>query len=286
VNHSFNLFTLSAELNSQIEHFPPLLAPFGDFKMTNSAQSLLFQKIGSITTEKPLIVFSQQENRKTGIIVGENIWKWRLADFYQNESHKLFDDLMSKIVQYLAVKQDKSQFRIITKNKYLENESVIFEGEVYNDSYELINSSEISLVVSDTKGKKYPFVLGKTSSAYRLDAGIFPPGSYTYEATTRLSDKVQKIAGKFLVSEIKLEFAVTQADHQLLRTLSKSTNGQYFPKEKFDEIGAILLKSEKLKPVIYNYAAFDEAIHLKWICILLLLLLSVEWFLRKWAGGY
>lgn len=285
-NRNFTLFTLSPALVSQVEKFPPLLSPFGDFKVSPGSQSLLNQRIGSINTENPLILFGQNGNRKTGTILGENCWKWRLADFNQNNTSKNFDELFSKIVQYLAVKQDKSQFRIITKNKYQENEPVLFEGEIYNDSYELINTAEVNVVVSNSKGKKYQFTLGKTDNAYRLDAGVFPPGNYVYEASAKFGEKTLKANGKFVVSEIKLELINNTADHQLLRTLSASTKGQFYTLKNYQEIAEKLLNTEQLKPVIYNYTTFDEAIHLKWIFGLILFLLTLEWFIRKWGGAY
>lgn len=285
-NRNFTLFTLSPTLVSQLEKFPPLISPFGDFKVSPGSQSLLNQKIGSINTENPLVLFGQNGNRKTGTILGENCWKWRLADFNQNNTTKNFDELFSKIVQYLAVKQDKSQFRILTKNKYQENEPVIFEAEIYNDSYELINTAEVNVVISNSKGKKYQFTLGKTDNAYRLDAGVFPPGNYVYEANAKFGEKTLKANGKFVVSEIKLELINNTADHQLLRTLSASTNGQYYTVKNYQDIAQKLLNTEQMKPVIYNYSTFDEAIHLKWIFGLILLLLALEWFIRKWGGAY
>jgi hypothetical protein len=285
-NRNFTLFTLSPTLVSQLEKFPPLISPFGDFKVSPGSQSLLNQKIGSINTENPLVLFGQNGNRKTGTILGENCWKWRLADFNQNNTTKNFDELFSKIVQYLAVKQDKSQFRILTKNKYQENEPVLFEAEIYNDSYELINTAEVNVVVSNAKGKKYQFTLGKTDNAYRLDAGVFPPGNYVYEANAKFGEKTLKANGKFVVSEIKLELLNNTADHQLLRALSASTNGQYYTLKNYQDIAQKLLNTEQMKPVIYNYSTFDEAIHLKWIFGLILLLLALEWFIRKWGGAY
>lgn len=285
-NRNFTLFTLSPSLTAQIERFPPLIAPFGEYKISAGSQSLLFQKIGSINTEKPLILFGQNGNRKTGTILGENCWKWRLADFNQNNNTKNFDELFSKIVQYLAVKQDKSQFRVDTKIKIQENESVIFEAELYNDSYELINTSDVLVDVFNSKGKKYQFALGKTDKGYRLDAGVFPPGNYKYEASVKIGEKQMKAKGNFVVSEIRLESINRMADHQLLRTLSSITKGQFYSENSFSEIAQVFLNNPPLKPTIYNYSSFDEAIHLKWILALLVLLLTIEWFIRKWGGAY
>ncbi len=43
---------------------------------------------------------------------------------------------------------------------------------------------------------------------------------------------------------------------------------------------------ESVKPVIYNTTQTRPVIHLKWLFFLLLGLLSLEWFLRRYFGGY
>ena len=134
--------------------------------------------------------------------------------------------------------------------------------------------------------KKYQFALGKTDKGYRLDAGVFPPGNYKYEASVKIWEKQMKAKGNLVVSEIRLESINSMADHQLLRTLSSITKGQFYSENSFSEIAQVFLNNPPLKPTIYNYSSFDEAIHLKWILALLVLLLTIEWFIRKWGGAY
>jgi len=45
-------------------------------------------------------------------------------------------------------------------------------------------------------------------------------------------------------------------------------------------------KSETIKPVLYEQRSTRPLIDLKWIFFLLLFLLSLEWFIRKWQGAY
>ncbi|OQX76814.1 MAG: hypothetical protein B6D64_09275 [Bacteroidetes bacterium 4484_276] len=74
-NEDFALFTLNTETQKAIESFPPLVVPFGEYKMLNSANPLFYQQIGSLETNYPLVVFNQTLINKTGVIAGEGIWR-------------------------------------------------------------------------------------------------------------------------------------------------------------------------------------------------------------------
>jgi hypothetical protein len=95
-------------------------------------------------------------------------------------------------VMYLSVKGDKSFFRVKAGNTFLESEPVEFTAEVYNKSYELINDPEVSLMISDENGRNYPFVMTKTGKNYFLNAGNFPAGDYTVEASV-MTGKEQRV---------------------------------------------------------------------------------------------
>ena len=57
-------------------------------------------------------------------------------------------------------------------------------------------------------------------------------------------------------------------------------------KTDFEKLSATILANEDLRNVIYEETWFKEAIHLKWLFALILLLLSIEWFVRKRGGAY
>jgi hypothetical protein len=282
----FPLFTLSEALREYIPKLPALESPFGTYKTSTSAVPLLTQEIGIIKTREPLVLFNQVGEKKIGIIAGEGIWRWRLQDFQEHGNSDIFNELISKIVQYLSVKQDKSQFRIISRNNFQENQPIEFEAEVYNQSYELINSPEVNLDIENAQGRKYPFSFSKTSTAYRLNAGILPPGEYKYTAKTKLADKVLSQSGSFSVSPLVLEASNTTADHQILFKLAEKHGGEMIYPSQLDKLASKILAREDIKPVIYNPQKLVDLVELKWIFFILLFLLSAEWFLRKRNGAF
>jgi len=54
----------------------------------------------------------------------------------------------------------------------------------------------------------------------------------------------------------------------------------------FEKIADDIQAQNQLKPILYDTFLTESAINLKWIFFLILILLSAEWFLRKYLGGY
>jgi hypothetical protein len=285
-NKGFSLFTVDDQFNETSSIFPPLTTPFASYKLSNSATTLFNQKLGNVTSNDPLVVFNTVGNRKFEIICGEGLWQWYLGNYQEKQNHEVFNEFISKSIQYVASKDNKSLFRVNCNNVYEESEEIEFDAELYNESYELINDKEVSISISNSKGKQFNFAFIASGNSYQLNAGNFPPDNYTFTATANSGGKTFSFAGKFIVKALFSELTQTVANHQLLNQISNKTQGKlYYPKQ-VEQLVDELLNSDKIKPVVFNQKQLNDAIQLKWILILLLSLLSIEWFLRKYFGSY
>lgn len=282
----FSLFTLDENMRRMLQRFPPLNAPFGEYTASGSAQTLFNQRIGSVETQNPLLLFNDVSGRKTGVLVGDGIWKWRIRDFEENGSHEIFDAMLSKVVQFLALKTDKSLFRVSSKNRYSEDEAVVFNAELYNETYETINEPEVDLTITDEAGKRFEYKFNRTDNAYRLNAGSFKEGNYRYKAQVSNGGKVLESSGQFMVAAQKLETTRTTADHGLMYKIANGSGGELFYPRELDKLAEAIKARDDIRNVIYEQTWFKEAIHLKWIFFLILALLSIEWFVRKRNGAY
>lgn len=283
---NFNLFTTSEDFARELSVFPPLTAPFGDFNVEADGQVFLYQRIGRIDTRFPLLVMGESEGQRQGVLCAEGIWKWRLFDYLQHQNHEVFNELISKSVQYISVKEDKRRFRVsLSKNIFNENEQVLFDAELYNSSYELVNEPDVSMVITDGSGKEFNFVFNKTGRAYSLNAGFLPVGNYNYKANVFSNGENLSFSGQFSVEPIQLEVYETAADHGLLRLLSEKFGGQMVYPSQLSSVND-LLEQQNIKPIIYETSKTRSVINLKWIFFLLLGLLSAEWVLRRYFGAY
>lgn len=287
-NTNFNLFTIDDELRQSLPNFAPLLAPFGDFKESTNAQVLLYQRIGKIDTKYPLLLFGEENNTKIGILCAEGLWKWRLFDFLQHKNHNLFDEVLSKTFQYLTLKEDKRKFRIsLTKNIFNENEEIFFDAELYNESYELINEPDVTIVITNEAGENFNFTFNRNNSrSYTLNAGYFPVGNYRFRGVVMSAGQQLDYNGQFSVRPVQLEVYETTANHGLLKLLSQEYGGALYYPEQIASIAEQIKSKGTILPTIYETSKTRSVINLKWIFFILLGLLTLEWFLRRYYGTY
>jgi hypothetical protein len=204
-----------------------------------------------------------------------------MRDFSEHTNHNLFNELISKSVQYLSVKSDKSFFRISAPKTINENENIELGAEVYNKSYELITDPDVTLTLTNTEGKKFNYTFSKTSNSYKLNIGILPFGEYKYEAKVKINGELFVKQGGLIVKEIVSEKINTVADHQLLFSMAKRTGGKLFYKNQIDQLENEILKNDKIKPITYSQNNTLTLIDLKWLFWLILFFLTVEWYFRK-----
>ncbi|MCC6726880.1 MAG: hypothetical protein IT258_20425 [Saprospiraceae bacterium] len=283
---NFSLFTIDENLRRNLPNFNPLTAPFGDFQARGDTQVLLYQRIGKVDTKYPLLLFGEENGVKLAVLAAEGLWRWRLFDYLQHQNHDIFSELIGKNFQYVAVKADKRRFRISTsKNIFNENEPIIFDAELYNESFELINEPDVRLTITNSDKKEFNYTFNKTTKGYTLNAGVFPVGNYRFRGNTSFNGQNLSFDGQFSVQPIQLELYETTADHAMLRRLSNEFGGAVFYQNQLAALGDSLLARD-IKPVIYNTTRTRSVINLKWIFFLILALLSGEWFMRRYFGAY
>jgi hypothetical protein len=244
------------------------------------------QQIGQIKTQKPLIVFNKQNENKIALIAGEGIWRWRIASFQQYNNHVYFDQLITKITQYMSAKEDKSLFRVNGKNDFLENEHIVFDAELYNQSFEAITDKEVKMRITSDEGLDYDYNFSPNATRYRLDAGQLPAGNYKYVATANTDQGLIERLGQFSISALDLELMNTVADHRLLYQWSQAHDGTMVLPAQMNQLAELIKARKDVVSIAYEHKELKDLINYRWILIVLIILLGGEWLLRKRAGAY
>jgi hypothetical protein len=163
-----------------------------------------------------------------------------------------------------------------------EDQNAELIGELYNASYEPINTADVKVVLQ-AKGKPaYAYQMSKTEQAYRLNLGHLLPGVYQFKAEA--TGVNERINGQFIVKALQMELTNTQADHGLLRQMAKQDNGQLYKPADLKALYADLKKRSDVVSIAYKEKKPEDLIHLKWLLFTLVGLLSLEWFIRKFEG--
>lgn len=285
-NENFTSFSFSEEARQLLKVLPPMTTIFGDYKSAVSSNVFMYQKINGVNTQYPLILFNDNNGVKMGVITGTGIWQWRLYNYLYSQTHQQFNELINKIVAYLSVKADKSFFRVAAKNMYEEYKPVLITAELYNESYELVNDADVSIVITGPDGKKYEQQLSKQNNQYVLDMGELPVGDYSWVCSTQYGQKKYSKSGSFSVDEVLLESTNLVADHNLLQSISQATGGQFYQPSDMQQIAKEIQDNDDIKPIASYTKKYALMLNSWWYFAIIVLLLGVEWFLRKWNGGF
>ncbi len=282
----FTSFTLTDSTLRKLAMFPPLLAPFGNYGSSVAASGILFkQKIGSVQTTYPLLAFGDDNGKRVGVLTGEGLWRWQLSEFDTYGNHHALEELFSQSVQYLTANANGQHFRVYpSKNVFDEGENILINGELYNDAFEPVNTPDVKIELKNTDGKNFNFLFNKNGTGYQLNAGALPVGEYTYNAGVLLGNHPYTATGQLTIKPLNLELRQSAANHQLLRTISKQSGGVMLLPTEISRLADLIKKNDNIKTLVYEDKHYSDIIDVKWIFILILLLLSTEWFFRKREG--
>lgn len=286
INPALTNFSISAEAGATFSNFPPVSVHFGKMQVHPGVSPVLLQRVGSITTEKPLLVLSTQDSKKIGLMLGEGLWRWRLNEYDRTENTVFFDEIFGKLIQFLSTTDDKRKFRSYpVRQEFSDTEAVVFESQVYNDIFEPVYGNTVEIDITNESGQRtnYNYVISPGNTRYQI--GGLKEGVYRYRSRTLLNGKTEEVRGEFAVVERQAELQNLTADFDLLRKLSANTGGNFYKASEAEDLKSFLQKTEATS-VIHSEETYDSLINLKWVFWLLLILISAEWGLRKYHGSY
>ncbi|WP_221393867.1 VWA domain-containing protein [Dyadobacter sp. NIV53] len=285
-NPSFHMLNLDAESLKLMERLPPLSVPFGEYNLSSGTETILYQKVGTLNTSKPLLILNTTAEQKIAVLAGEGLWQWRQEEYALTNKQDVVDNLFQKLIQILSVREDKRKFRVYpVRAEFEAGEQVVFQTEVYNDIYEQIYGQEVKLMITDEKGKSRQFTYTHSAENPRFNISGLSEGVYRFQASASLRAGLEKVNGQFVIRNADLEMNNTTADFGMLRELAKNTGGEFVPSTSLAQF-VQKLKQNRPSDRLDSSEEMVELIHLKWLFFLLVILMGIEWGLRKYHGGY
>lgn len=283
---AFSRFSVSNTALQWLNEVPPLVAPYGNHIINAGTEVIWYQNIGKVSTKLPLLVTGGNE-KKRAVLLGEGIWRWAMQEQLRQSVQDNTTEWVDRLIQYLAVKSDQRPFRLRAgKDVYNEGESVTLDASLFNASYQLINEPDVMLKVKGESSPAMDFVMDKTSNAYSIRLGALAPGGYTASAKVNFNGKTLESTARFTVRELYLETLQTTADHSLLQSLSLATGGKMLTHRNMQQLPQMLKDDDRIRPLLSEQLTTQSLLDLKWYFFLIIILLSAEWFIRRYLGTY
>lgn len=276
----FNLF---AQDNIGFSNFPPLEHKFGTIVPKTNTFTLLSARINAFQLQNPMLTFVENSNKRSAYLLGENIWKWRLESHLNANSFANFDLLTDKIIQYLATNSKKNNLTVNFDSFYDSGDNILISAAYFNKNYEFDDKAQLTILVENNKTKatkKYDLL--KTNSQYQVNLDGLAPGRYSFTITEKKSRS--KFTGIFEVADFDLEKQFVNPDKMRLSQLANETKGSLYYPNQVDILLDKLIANDDYLPIQKQVITKTPLIDWKALLVLLIVLLSFEWFVRKYNG--
>ncbi|WP_231128429.1 VWA domain-containing protein [Tenacibaculum mesophilum] len=263
--------------------FPPLKDKFGEVQLKKESQSLLYQKYAGVETTQPLLSTFEENDKKYAVLFGEGIWKWRAASYLKEKNFESFDTFVGNLVQYLASTKKRKRLEVKAQRLYAANEPITISAFYVDKNYQFDSRASLELTVTnlESKAKKsIPFSLFNNS--YQVAVEGLASGEYSYTVTV----KNQNISssGRFKIEDYQIEEQFTNANFKKLEQLALKTDGAIVYADKVDELLKKIQEDASFYTTQKSITKKQSLVDWKWLLLLMIVLLSIEWFVRKYYG--
>ncbi|MCS7028740.1 MAG: hypothetical protein NZ519_08240 [Bacteroidia bacterium] len=282
-------FTFDAQrFNTLFKNAPPLQCSDAEIVAKPNSKVLAKKLIQNIKLDVPLLVIQEETNLRNAVLIGDNYWKIRMTNYMQDKNFAIFDTWIQNIVQWLMAQKDKRKLIVSTNQRLYENtDAIIFRGEMYDESYNGVENGEIKInLVNSKKETQTYFLKPQGKGIYQLNIGSLPEGEYSFtaEGKDKNNKKIGTDAGKFTVTQVQAEFQNVVANFDLLNQIALRTEGKAYLQNQVKQLQEDLLKDSRIRPRTIKVEESRPFRLFNWYLLIIILLLTAEWSMRKYFG--
>ena len=281
LNKNYGAFVIN---DIDFSDYRPLKTLFGPLEIMVPYDNLLGQSIDGFDTETSLLATTELNGSRNAIFDGEGIWKWRAQSFIESKDYREFDIFFGKVIQYLSSNKRRSRLEVSYENFYYNNKSIRISAQYFDKNFVFNSNANLSILVTNTGSKQsfeYPLLLKR--NYYEIDLNNLKAGEYVFRVSVNDEIKLTR-NGAFTILDFNVEQQFLNPDVKKLSRLATNTKGKsFFISDSFSLIDT-LIKDDNFKQVEISKEKIEPLIEWIYLLGLIILSLSIEWFLRKYNG--
>ncbi len=228
----------------------------------------------------PFIICSPRGERRYTIVNGYGIWRWDLL--LNGEDRDIYGTFVNNIVSWLTDKEDEKRVSVFTDREvYRSGEKVLINAQVYDDNYAPLDNAEVKVIIIRDDVVLERVLTGSGGGRYEGRIDVIEPGKYTFRGEVSFYDRnIGYDEGDFYIGSFSIEMLETRARHDILKQMAYLSGGNFYTQQG---IQRMLEDLSRQKAEIINEKEIE--LYNKWVLmIIIIILLSTEWFVRKRLG--
>ncbi|NNE77590.1 MAG: VWA domain-containing protein, partial [Pricia sp.] len=262
---------------------PPLIGNLGEVVLTGPNEVLLNQRIRGVIIDEPLLVLFKDDLEREAILFGENIWKWRIQSYRNDADFKNFDDLIGKIILYLATNITRERLTVDYNSVYQGSTEAIISATYFDETFVFDENATILLRVKNTDTEtslEMPMLL--KGRYYEADLSNLAPGNYGFTAT--VTNENLSESGRFTILDFDIEKQFLSTDYRKLGRLAQNTEAELYFSSQKDDLMTTLMEDTRFLPIQKSKQNVVSLIDFRILLAIIVAALALEWFIRKYNG--
>ncbi len=269
------------------ERLPPLIATTGNWKVAPDSRILGQPNLRGFLLEEPLFVLRSRAGHRTAAILGSGTWRWLNLGGNPEDMPRFWPQVVENLMQWLTTPEDHRTVRVEpVQTAYDGSEPIRFRGQVYDESLNPITDAVVTIELVAPDDTIYPYTMTNAGSGrFTLQINALPEGTYSYRAeASKLNASLGTDSGVVSVGSMNIEYRTTGSDRTLLRQIAYRSGGEFFSESSIGQLPEILASDNLFAPTVQAQMFELDLRRTPLMLAIVLLLLGLEWILRKRNG--
>lgn len=263
---------------TRFENIYPPLKPKLYLEPESNISSLAYYDNSSI----PLLVSGEVEGLRSGI--------WTSSDFStlfykmtETDHEDISDELINNLLSwFLRTSGENELYFRVNKDVFQQGEEVHIMGSHFKkDAKEIFTfTGYITLLNQEDSPITYELTYNPVNEQWETKFLAGKPGSYSYEITMQNENEVFTQNGSLMIDESQIELNQVSVNKEILIKIANTTNGKHVVWESRAELIDKINQKFNEEIVVRNVILNENTLGI----ILLVILLSIEWYIRRFIG--
>jgi hypothetical protein len=244
-------------------------------------------RIQAVLTPLPVLLSRSQAHQRTIALLGYGVWRWRLLAQRSDAVTSFFPQFISNVLHWLTAPEDMAPLVVRPLAAlYGQGEPLSFEAQVYDVRQQPVQNADVHVVVQQRNQATEATLASMGNGRYEGTVpGVGDEGVYAYRATAGKGGIVIGTdSGTVRVGGTHVEFLSTQMNSSSLRALAARSGGVFLMPGEMPRLPGVLAEKNVFTPRVTTRGSEIPLRSWPYLAAAIVLLLAVEWFIRKRSG--
>jgi hypothetical protein len=265
---------------------PPLFRTTTTYRAKAEATVLAYAEVQNVPLADPILLTRSVNRQRSLALLAYGLWRWRLMTTGDSEAELALPTFLANSIRWLTTEEERRLVRVRTsKDAYTLGEPIEFLGQVYDASAQPVDDAHTRVIIR--RGERTSETILRPVGNGRYEGAVdgLGEGEYTFNATAHIDNlSLGEDRGTFSVGGLNLEFEETRMNSTLLRQLAYRTGGKYFTPGSLADLMPTLRSQASFIPRQVIRTQELDLWNWQYMLATIVLLLGLEWFLRKRNG--